>query len=273
MSVEKFNPSICGETIPFIQVNREVIQHINNPEAGFIWVYLLSLPPDWEVVKAHVQKHFGIGVDKLKRIFAWLSRHKLIEYTRGRRPDGKMGKTHIRILNGSKFIFDTKEVIHTTGVKTTPLENHACGKQQLHIRQQHKEEKKHRERPRQKTALPLSPSFSPSEESKALCKSRNLDVNFVLEKFKASAKASGKAFADPDAGFQLFVMNEKTPEAARAIAQASIVNEIDIDSICHGCGRPPKGCQCHQQVRLPKEIAQAFSREALARLGKGKSQH
>lgn len=137
MSIEKFNPLVEGEQIPYLQANRHVIQNITNTDALAVWVYLLTLPPDWSVIKEHLQKHFGIGQDKTKKVFAYLKRVNLIDYVKARRADGTLGTTKIVVLNGSKFndgIQDLSPKV-TTGVETTPLENHTCGNQLLHIKQ------------------------------------------------------------------------------------------------------------------------------------------
>ena len=138
MSVEKFNPLISGELIPYTQVDTKVIQTIKNIEAGFIWVYLLTLPQDWQVIKQHVKNHFGIGDDKLKKIFAYLRRCNLIEYVRERDSLGKLRKSEIRILNGSRFNDPA------TGVKTHRLADHTCGKPHTTNNIKNKLNKKHK---------------------------------------------------------------------------------------------------------------------------------
>ncbi len=125
MSIEKFNPSITGETIPYVQANTFVIQNITNIEALAVWIYLLTLPKDWEVVKAHIKKHFGLGDNKVKTIFAYLNKHLLIEYIQERGEDGKMRQIEIKVLNGSRFIPEAE----TAGSITAPPENRTCGKQ------------------------------------------------------------------------------------------------------------------------------------------------
>ncbi len=136
-SIEMFNPLVEGEAIPYLQANRHVVQNISNAECLGVWVYLLTLPRDWKVIKEHVQKHFHIGQDKLKRIFAYLKRVRLLEYVQERRADGTVGTTKIIVLNGSKFNDGTNDLSTeiTAGVKTTPPENHTCGNQLLHIKQ------------------------------------------------------------------------------------------------------------------------------------------
>lgn len=134
MSIEKFSPRITGEVIPYTQVNTHVVQNITDPIALAIWVYLLTLPPSWNVVKEYLEKHFKIGQDRIKKTFAYLHRCGLIEYVRGRNENGRLQKVEIRVLNGSKFLnnIENKKLsteIATTGVKTTPVVNHTCGKQ------------------------------------------------------------------------------------------------------------------------------------------------
>ena len=123
MSVEKFNPCISGEIIPYTQVNTQVIQNIRDIEAGFIWMYLLTMPKNWTVVKAHIKNKYGIGDNKIKRIFAYLKRCNLIEYVRERDETGKLRKSEIRVLNGSRFNDST------TGMENHPLVNQTSGKQ------------------------------------------------------------------------------------------------------------------------------------------------
>jgi hypothetical protein len=125
VAIEKFTPSISGEIIPYVQANTHVIQNITNAEALAVWIYLLTLPKDWLVMKAHVKKHFKMGDDKIKRIFAYLNKQGLIEYIKQRDSKGRMGRIlEIRVLNGSRFV---SEQI-TTGVKSTPPVIHTSGK-------------------------------------------------------------------------------------------------------------------------------------------------
>lgn len=103
--------TIEHEKVPYTLISTSVIQTIDDHFAGFIWVYLHSLPSDWKINKIHLQKHFNIGSDKLKKHMAYLNKHRLIEYLQKRLPDGSMGESTIRVLNGLEF---------TGGVKTTP---------------------------------------------------------------------------------------------------------------------------------------------------------
>jgi len=128
MSVEKFNPVINKEAVPFTQVCNNVIQNIGNIEAGFVWVFLLSMPPNWKIIKQHIKNHFKIGDTKIKQIFSYLHSHKLIKYTRTRMADGTLGEVEIHLLNGSNFLKDIDNVEDsTTGSIYHPVVNHTCG--------------------------------------------------------------------------------------------------------------------------------------------------
>lgn len=136
-SIEKFDPhsEIEGEAIPYLMASTTVIQNIKDPIAGFVWIYLLSKPKNWTVVKEHIKNHFNLGDDRIKAIFSYLRAHNLIEYVREKDDNGKFVKVKIRVLNGSRFITNPDEGKppvdnpSATGVKTTPVENHTCGKQ------------------------------------------------------------------------------------------------------------------------------------------------
>lgn len=141
MSVEK---TISYEEIPYFQVYTHVVQNINHLEAGFVWVYLLSKPSNWQVIKEHLKNKFSIGDDKMKEILAYLNKHRLIEYITHRCPKGRIEKQEIKILNGSKFLNDeeVKELStgdaktdRSTGVKNQPQASHTCGFRGLQIKE------------------------------------------------------------------------------------------------------------------------------------------
>lgn len=133
MSVENFNPRVTNEEIPFFMLGRDVIQQIDNPEAGFVWVYLRSMSAEWKVIKTHIQKHFKMGEKKIKTIFAWLNAHSLIEYIQGKNPDGTWSVSEIRVLNGSRF---------TAGAETARAENRTTRECRTNINKQNNTEKK-----------------------------------------------------------------------------------------------------------------------------------
>lgn len=124
-NIEKLDfETIEHEKIPFTLIHTKVIQTITDYFAGFIWVYLQSLPSDWKINKKHLQKHFCIGEDKLKKHMAYLNRTHLIEYVRTRDELGLLSEIKIRVLNGTDF---NENNTSSTGVKTTPLVTSSTG--------------------------------------------------------------------------------------------------------------------------------------------------
>ena len=122
MSIQKLDfEKITREKVPFTMILTKVIQKIDDHFAGFIWVYLSSLPPDWDVNKQHLMNHFGIAEQKLKKHMAYLCKHKLIEYIRIRREDGTLGPVTINVLCGNDFE-------SSTGMKIHPVEEPPGGK-------------------------------------------------------------------------------------------------------------------------------------------------
>lgn len=129
MSIEKVDfQKVVKEQIPYTLVYTKVIQHIHDPLALAMWVYLLSLPSEWNINKTQLKKHFKIGDDRLKRTLAFLSKTNLIEYVRMRNAQGVLGICAINVLCGNKFVNIQEDIeCATTGVKATPVENHTCG--------------------------------------------------------------------------------------------------------------------------------------------------
>lgn len=140
MSIQKFNDDsrLQQDIVPYTQVNTKILQSIKDLNAGFVWVYLLSLPRGWKVIKKQIKNHFNIGDLKIKKIFAYLNAHKLIEYIAVRDELGKkIIRWDIRVLNGSRFIeheneeeksvkkqkVKNKSYPQPTGSKTNPVDN------------------------------------------------------------------------------------------------------------------------------------------------------
>lgn len=214
MSVEKFNPIISGEPIPYFMANTYVVQNITNMAAGFVWIYLLTLPKDWQVMKSHIKKHFGIGDDKLKGIFSYLNKHKLIEYVRERDSLGKLMTIEIRVLNGSRYINEQEDdelfekpevpigVKTSTGVKTHPVDNHTCGyppptknidkqiiqkEHNIYATKKIRSEKK----PKKRSPVPIPEDFVYSDKHTELAASFGLDVKYLFTDFTDKAVMKG----------------------------------------------------------------------------------
>lgn len=95
--------TIEREQIPFVTLSTYVIQNITNHFAGFIWAFLQSLPPNWEINKIHIMKHFGISDRTYQRHMSFLSNSNLIRYERQRYQNGTLGPVALKVLNGTKF--------------------------------------------------------------------------------------------------------------------------------------------------------------------------
>ncbi len=179
MSIEKFNPIISNEAIPYTQINTYVIQNISDMEAGFVWVYLLSKPENWSVIKTHVKNHFGIGAQKIKKIFSYLAKHGLIQYVRTRSPQGQLLTSEIRVLNGSQF---NKDGGSTTGTEIHPVENHTPGKHTTTNKRSYKEKKNIKKERVEEPETTLS-GFEPNKEAIDYAKQHNLNLQEELESF------------------------------------------------------------------------------------------
>lgn len=149
MSIEKHTQTksfmLEKEANPFTQINNIIINNITFMEAGWIYLYLLSKPANWIVVKEQLKNHFKIGDDKLKRIFSFLFKSNLLEYVQVKNTQGQFEQTKIRILNGSKFKIITENAatmrapkeskdVQTAGSISTPPEIHTSGDRALQIK-------------------------------------------------------------------------------------------------------------------------------------------
>ncbi len=111
--------TIEKESIPYTVLNTFVIQNIHNHFAGFIWIYLQSLPRTWKVNKFHIMKHFDISERTYQRHMSFLAKSNLISYEIPRHENGTLGHVTLKVLNGTKF----NQITHTDKndiVDTTP---------------------------------------------------------------------------------------------------------------------------------------------------------
>ena len=244
MSVQKFNPKISYQEIPYAQINTHVIQNIKNLDAGFLWCYLQSKPEKWKVIQSHLQSHFGFGITKMKKILAFLNQSKLIRYYQ---PVDKFGKfknsEDIQVLNGSEFVIiqeDDSAVCKTVppvinrSMKTRSMQNRAYGKQHtinnrdLKI----KERSKTREQGVAKIATEkpslFSKDYNPKPEHIALADKRRLDFTKAYVKFVAFYADRKLAEANWDIELTKWLNNEKKPTAQTTsrITSAGTPNEV-----------------------------------------------
>ena len=127
MSIEKLDMlKLKQEKIPFTLHLNYVLQNVRHPLALAIWVYLTSLPDDWEVHRTQLMAHFEVGRDKIKAALSYLNENHLIEYVQEKLENGTFGAHQILVKSGHEF-----EVIHrsaTGGLKNRWTEKPVDGK-------------------------------------------------------------------------------------------------------------------------------------------------
>lgn len=90
--------------IPYTQISNQVVQNISSIEAGFIWVYLQTLPQRWKVNRTHIKNKFKIGDEKLDKIMSFLKQSNLIGYRKARDDKGRYLPNRIIVRCGSEFV-------------------------------------------------------------------------------------------------------------------------------------------------------------------------
>ena len=81
---------------PFEVLDRASLQHIRNPIALAVWVYLRSKPEDWEVRESQVCEHFGIGRDRYRAAIRCLVDCHAIDDSRLRDSAGRIvGRAYV----------------------------------------------------------------------------------------------------------------------------------------------------------------------------------
>jgi len=204
MAIQKFNNSttISKEQIPFTQVNNNVIQNMKEMEAFCVWVYLLSMPPDWRIIKEQIKKHFGIGDAKIKKIFSCLNAHNLIRYEAIRNETGNdFSHWNIVVLNGNDFIKNTDKSNtnnrNRTGSKSHRVRNAPGAIQGTTNKIKNNKDNKNKKERGEKKQKPLSLSQSSLEELKSKIdpgilqelSTNKIKLDFVYSKFKSHMKS------------------------------------------------------------------------------------
>jgi hypothetical protein len=131
MSVSKLDfDSVRQAKKSFTSNLNEVIQNIPDGFVLGLYIYLTSLPPEWNVNSSHLMSHFNVGRDKLARAMSWLSDHFLITHLQERKQDGSFGKCTIVVEEGWTFIeqFVKNQKHDTALLKTRNTDNPDTGK-------------------------------------------------------------------------------------------------------------------------------------------------
>jgi len=64
MPINKEKERFVQEKLPFEMVSRDVVHSIQLPEALAIWVYLMTLPPNWVPRREQLRERFDLGRDR-----------------------------------------------------------------------------------------------------------------------------------------------------------------------------------------------------------------
>ncbi len=101
MSTDKF--IITKEDTNYSIIPNVICQTLADADALGLYVYLLSLPPQWEFYKAVIRKHFSWGRDKLEKKLTVLRAHNLIEPVPERNDKGQFIGWNLHVKNGRDF--------------------------------------------------------------------------------------------------------------------------------------------------------------------------
>jgi len=204
-SYENIHPD--SKTIPegtgFTQINNNVINNIKDGDAFLVWCYLYSKTSNWKTIKENIKNVYGYGDIKLRKIFSYLNRCKLIEYVQPKNKDGTFQPSKIRILNGLKF--DKNEPFCTTppvGQETAPAVNRTDGFEGLRNKENTKERKERNKPPKPPTGEGVRFeefwNLYPVKNGRKACeqkwKKRNLDdiADKIIEKLTVQVEEDDK---------------------------------------------------------------------------------
>lgn len=223
MAIEKLDfQKVTKEQSPYTVLLNSVIQNINNADALAVYVYLYSLPPDWEINKEHIKNKFSLSDKSIKYIFSYLNRSNLSMHIPIKNEKHQIIRHDINLLNGEKF--DPNEPFRVnkkaTGVKSDPVEkpqgsistrveSHRGGLEALQKKENYKRKKQ--EQKKEGDPPPIT-EFIPSAKALELCQSKSLDPNVTLAKFVTYHLGRGleTKLKDLDAAFYHWVLSEKT---------------------------------------------------------------
>jgi len=221
MSIQKFcsKSQVTSESIPYTQVNTKVIQSIKFIQAGFVWVYLLSKPKDWLVIKSHLRNNFGISEKMMKKIFSYLTKSNLIRNIAVRTPDNKkISHFDIEVLNGESFInidenllgsISTRVGINTCSKAGTTNKRYIKIKDNIEIKEKDKRGDEKQSNPQIKRAHPIPDDFVPDSSHEKIAQERSINIHNELEKMIDWCKGDGVKKIDWNATFRNWLRRAK----------------------------------------------------------------
>lgn len=111
MSVEKFK--ISKENSTYTIASNKVIDGLKfDLELLGLYIYLLSLPPEWVFYKSYLTQTCRVGAKKLNRLLNSLVQFNLISTVQNRDEKGRFVHTDLCIKNGESFKIIELEEVH-----------------------------------------------------------------------------------------------------------------------------------------------------------------
>jgi len=124
MSVEKYR--LVKDASNYTIFPNEVLQNMSDYGALGLYVYLMSLPHEWQFHKKHLAEHGKMGREKLDKYLRILKAHNLIKIIHRRNEQGRFDQWDLYVNNGSEFIKNPTKATKTTrkpklSTEKTPL--------------------------------------------------------------------------------------------------------------------------------------------------------
>lgn len=146
-----------------------------------VYVYLSSLPPEWQFHKSELQKTLKIGINKLDNILSILSKLNLIKIIPHRDSKGRFVFFDMHVMDGESIPLesstmktmevDKSSTMKTIAMETMPMEN-STYKENINIYKENIER------------APLNNEDFKSKEARAICHEKKLDIDKQLIKYK-----------------------------------------------------------------------------------------
>jgi hypothetical protein len=113
-NIEKYNSRLIKD-INFTVVLNKVVQNIHDVDVLGLYVYLASLPPEWEINKIHLRKHFKMGETKMDNLFKKLKEANLLILEEHREKGRFVGVNY-------RLCLDFHRTVETAPTETAPTE-------------------------------------------------------------------------------------------------------------------------------------------------------
>lgn len=227
-------------TSGFTTVSNNVIHVLKgNLPALALYVYLLSLPDNWEFYKTQICKECKIGIVKLEKLLKILASFELIQYGQKRNEKGQFSAFYIDIYDlesiKNKDLEETSpECQNSRTVKTVERSGEAI-KEVLQNKNLKNKKKRESTLPK-KSYCPGTIDLIISDEAIKIAKDKNIDINKTIYSFQQYALSVGWLRSDWKAAFVKWLIDEKIPNNPELIKNKN--NELRSTVKFWGPGHP-----------------------------------